>query len=113
MGIWRNSWNTYVDKGHNANPIIEEIKTILFVEKPGRLIIIFLYKYFFTYNLSSNDITFPGIPTTSALSGMSVVTTVPAPIITLFPILIYPITVTLLYNTTLFPIIGIQGFHLL
>ena len=53
------------------------------------------------------------IPTTSALSGMSVVTTVPAPIITLFPILIYPITVTLLYNTTLFPIIGIQGFHLL
>lgn len=47
-----------------------------------------------------------GLPATTVLSGTSLTTTLPAPITTLFPILIFPITSALAPMVTLFPIVG-------
>lgn len=51
-----------------------------------------------------------GLPTTVQLSGTSFVITVPAPTITLFPICISPMMITLAPNVTLLPIVGIRLF---
>lgn len=58
-------------------------------------------------SLASNDFTFPGIPTTTAPSGTSCVTTELAPIMTLLPTCMPPITFAPLQITTLSPIVGI------
>lgn len=47
-----------------------------------------------------------GFPATAQLSGTSLITTLPAPIITLFPIVISPIIVALAPIETLSPIVG-------
>lgn len=47
-----------------------------------------------------------GFPATTQLSGTSLTTTLPAPIITLLPIVIPPIIVTEAPQETLLPIIG-------
>ena len=54
----------------------------------------------------SFDITLPGIPTTTELSGISVTTMLPLPIITLLPIVTLPITLAPEAITTLLPIRG-------
>lgn len=51
-------------------------------------------------------IIFVGLPTTTALSRTSLVTTGSAPIIALFPITIYPKQQTLTPKSTLFNIVG-------
>lgn len=56
------------------------------------------------------------MPPTTALSGISLVTTAPAPIVTLSPMVIFPIIMTPAPKVTLFPITGVKSFlpsHLL
>lgn len=48
-----------------------------------------------------------GLPAATQLSGMSLTTTDPAPIVTLLPIEIPPIIVTLAPSETLLPIVGL------
>ena len=57
-------------------------------------------------NYDLNLSTFAGLPATMALSGTSFTTTDPAPITTLFPIVICPIITTLGPIFTLSPIVG-------
>lgn len=47
-----------------------------------------------------------GFPTTTQLSGISLTTTHPAPIVILFPIVILPIIMQLAPHVTLSPIVG-------
>ena len=55
-------------------------------------------------------ITCAGLPAQTQLSGTLFITTLPAPIVTLFPIVILPIIVTLAPRVTLSPIIGLLSF---
>lgn len=47
-----------------------------------------------------------GTPTATLLSGMSLTTTAPAPIMTSFPTFTFPIILAPEHITTLFPIVG-------
>lgn len=51
--------------------------------------------------------TFAGFPAAIALSGILFTTTEPAPIVTLLPILTFPIIVTFAPKETLLPIVGL------
>lgn len=54
--------------------------------------------------------TFAGFPATIQLDGISLVTTEPAPMITLSPIEISPMIITFAPKFTLSPMVGIKSF---
>nr|WP_304622122.1 hypothetical protein [Parabacteroides sp. ZJ-118] len=58
------------------------------------------------YSFGIVFITLAGLPTAMELDGMSFTTTDPAPIVTLFPIVIFPITLHPTPRDTLLPITG-------
>ncbi len=59
------------------------------------------------------EIILAGIPATVQSSGISLITTLPAPIVTLLPIVMPPITVAFAPINTLSPIIGLIRLPLL